>query len=48
MANKYNERLQICNGCDELRQNIKVCKICGCFVVAKTAIPSARCPIDKW
>tara|TARA_B100001996_G_C18493036_1_gene528403 strand:- start:420 stop:605 length:186 start_codon:yes stop_codon:yes gene_type:complete len=48
MVGNYSERLEICNSCDELRKSIKQCKICGCFVVAKTAMPSAKCPIDKW
>jgi hypothetical protein len=42
------QRLEICNQCPELRENSRTCIQCGCFVDAKTAIKSQKCPLDKW
>jgi len=41
-------RLSICFGCDYFQANSKRCQKCGCFMVAKTKMKSAKCPIDKW
>jgi rRNA maturation endonuclease Nob1 len=43
-----NTRMAICDQCEEFFKPLKTCKKCGCFMVAKTYIPSARCPINKW
>jgi len=42
------ERLAICLECPELIKLTKQCKKCGCFMVAKTTLPEAECPIGKW
>ena len=44
------ERYNICLECDNLRKTIKICKLCGCFMPAKTKLPWAECPDDppKW
>ena len=41
-------RLEICNSCEFLFKPTNSCKKCGCFVDAKTWIPSTECPINKW
>ncbi len=40
-------RLDLCNSCPELSA-VRVCKKCGCFVDAKTALAQTKCPIGKW
>ena len=42
------ERLAICEACPELKPATKQCKECGCFMVAKTKLPNASCPLGKW
>ena len=39
-------RMKICNTCPDYAA--PRCKLCGCFMVAKTKIPQARCPAGKW
>lgn len=39
-------RMKICNTCPHY--NAPRCQLCGCFMVAKTKIPQARCPAGKW
>ena len=43
-----NERLEICKSCPKLIALTKQCKECGCFMVAKTRLQKAHCPIGKW
>jgi hypothetical protein len=42
------QRYSICQGCPELIKLTKQCKKCGCFMVAKTKLETAKCPIGKW
>jgi len=42
------ERITICFNCDDLNKQTNKCKICGCFVPAKTRSKSSTCPSDKW
>jgi hypothetical protein len=42
------ERYSICKQCPELIKLTKQCKKCGCFMVAKTKLEKATCPIGKW
>lgn len=42
------KRYEICKACPELIKLTKQCKKCGCFMVAKTKLPAATCPIGKW
>lgn len=44
----HDERLNLCLGCEHLFQPTQSCKKCGCFVRAKTWLPSQNCPIGKW
>jgi hypothetical protein len=42
------ERYSICKACPELIKLTKQCKKCGCFMVAKTKLQGAVCPLGKW
>ena len=42
------QRLSICLECPFLIKATKTCKKCGCFMVAKTKLKEATCPIGKW
>lgn len=56
----YRKRLATCGDCSDLKRFHKIvpqgtpatrfdrCSKCGCFVVAKAAIPIERCPNKKW
>lgn len=41
-------RMDICNSCDRLIQMTKQCRECGCFMVMKTKLINASCPLGKW
>jgi hypothetical protein len=41
-------RYSICKACPELIKLTKQCKKCGCFMVAKTKLQGAVCPLGKW
>ena len=41
-------RLTICNSCDDFNKTIKTCKLCHCYMPAKTMFASASCPASKW
>lgn len=34
----FERRLRVCEGCDDLNRVLRQCKICGCFVDAKTKV----------
>ena len=40
-------RFSICLECPQLTK-AKTCKECGCFMVAKTKLKDAKCPLGKW
>jgi hypothetical protein len=42
------ERYSICKACPELIKLTSQCKKCGCFMIAKTKLEKATCPIGKW
>jgi hypothetical protein len=42
------ERLNICLSCDKLYKPTKSCKLCGCFMAAKTKLAKQACPVKKW
>lgn len=44
---KYHTRVQQCDICVN-RSIHNTCKICGCFITVKAAIPTANCPEGKW
>jgi hypothetical protein len=41
-------RLETCLSCPELIKTTKQCKKCGCFMIVKTKLEAAKCPIGKW
>ena len=40
-------RFEICQSCPELT-SFNRCQKCGCFMVVKTRLKGAHCPLDKW
>jgi len=42
------KRFSICESCPELISATKQCKKCGCFMVLKTKMEKAVCPLHKW
>tara|TARA_R110000824_G_scaffold276538_2_gene465000 strand:- start:996 stop:1439 length:444 start_codon:yes stop_codon:yes gene_type:complete len=47
VSNSSEDRLAICKTCD-LFINDTTCQACGCYMIAKTKIPQASCPVGKW
>jgi hypothetical protein len=49
---QFNERLNICKGCDLFDEKALGgsgrCRECGCATQPKLRIATERCPIDKW
>lgn len=43
-----NERLDICKKCEHLFKPTRTCKMCGCFMAAKTWLKHAHCPEGHW
>lgn len=43
-----NQRLDICKQCPKLIKLTNQCSECGCFMVAKTKLEKATCPLGKW
>lgn len=43
---EFDERMKICDGCDQRSGNS--CKICGCGLVAKLSLRISECPLKKW
>lgn len=43
-----HERYDMCEQCPEFINLTKQCKKCGCFMPAKTKVPHAFCPLNKW
>lgn len=41
-------RLSICSGCPFNNQKKEECRLCGCPIIAKTALASEKCPVDYW
>jgi hypothetical protein len=42
----YESRLATCDGCPNRAAHR--CRLCGCFVRGKAALPTQRCPIGLW
>lgn len=45
---KAKKRYEICQACPELIKLTSQCKKCGCFMIAKTKLEKATCPLGKW
>lgn len=43
-----NTRMTICRTCEHFEEGLAKCKLCGCFMKAKTMLSNARCPLNKW
>lgn len=43
-----NSRYETCLGCERFINLTKQCKECGCFMVVKTKLKNATCPLEKW
>jgi hypothetical protein len=41
-------RMDICKVCPSFTKDTTVCQECGCFMIAKTKLRGAMCPLDKW
>ena len=46
--NEYKDRLKTCNDCVYLVRSTNMCRVCGCFMKIKAALPSSVCPLGKW
>ena len=57
--NVRENRLKVCNGCEFKSNDFKLfnvlllkrepqCKVCKCFIEAKTQFEFAKCPKGKW
>ncbi len=42
------DRWAACLGCSELNWKMRLCRACGCFVLAKLRIMAERCPRGRW
>jgi hypothetical protein len=42
------KRYEICEACPRFFKATKQCKECGCFMVIKTKLKEAQCPLQKW
>lgn len=43
-----SDRIEKCQGCENLLKLTRNCKICGCFVDFKVKVKNSECPIGKW
>lgn len=41
-------RMDICRACPKLIKSTNQCKECGCFMLLKTKMAHADCPLGKW
>lgn len=46
--NLGKERFEICKSCPQFIELTGNCKKCGCFMMLKTKLQAAVCPIGKW
>ncbi|MGF1760971.1 DUF6171 family protein [Photobacterium sagamiensis] len=42
----YQERMEICKGCDKLLDAL--CRACGCYVELRGVMRKNSCPYRKW
>jgi len=45
---EQQRRYDMCQGCPSFDRMRKRCKECGCFMMNKTALRAAKCPLQKW
>jgi len=42
------DRMKVCKACDRFISATSQCRECGCFMVLKTTLARAECPLGKW
>lgn len=42
-----NRRLEICKNCEHFNKTYVQCKLCGCFLEAKTRLQGFHCALPK-
>jgi len=45
---KQAARYKICEECPEFRKSLRQCKLCSCFMPAKTLFNKSTCPKGYW
>ena len=45
---QQSQRMEICKSCEHLTERLRRCRMCGCFMDAKTWLADQECPIGKW
>ena len=48
LATNHSERMDICRGCEFYKAKEEKCEKCGCYMLAKTKLATAKCPVGKW
>jgi len=43
-----HRRLETCNSCTQFYKKTQQCRLCHCWMPAKTKIPQSKCPQGKW
>jgi hypothetical protein len=41
-------RMAICMNCSDFNSSFKICKVCKCYMPAKTHLKAAECPKKNW
>ena len=45
---EQQRRYDICQACPSFEHSRKRCRECGCFMMNKTTLRAAKCPLKKW
>ena len=45
---EQQRRYDICQACPSCERGRKRCRECGCFMMNKTTLRAAKCPLKKW
>lgn len=43
-----DNRIAVCNVCDEQNRILRVCTKCGCWIPGKAKYSQSFCPIGRW
>lgn len=43
-----SERYAVCEDCSEFRKSLRQCKVCSCYMPAKTLFKRSKCPKGYW
>lgn len=41
-------RIKLCEECDQFKKTFRICGSCGCLIDVKCKYKSAQCPLGKW